>query len=146
MFGNEKYAHLPGPWEPTLTQRGVTPLKPQWFHILLALSDGEKHGSGIMRVVLEQSNAAVKLWPATLYGALEQLTDAGLIAELSGSGHHPKGQSERKKYYRLSRAGRAALEVEDIQTLMNKGLGEALNPNAVDFSGKLISTWAALRK
>lgn len=40
----------------------------------------------------------------------------------------------------------AALEEEDIQTLMNKGLEEALNPKAVDFSGKLISTWAALRK
>jgi len=39
-----------------------------------------------------------------------------------------------------------ALEAEDIQTLMNKGLEESLNPNAVDLSGKLISTWAALRK
>jgi len=35
-----------------------------------------------------------------------------------------------------------ALEEEDIQTLMNEGL----NPHAVDFSGKLVSTWAALRK
>ena len=38
----------------------------------------------------------------------------------------------------------AALEEEDIQTLMNEGLKESLT--AVDFSGKLISTWAALRK
>ena len=35
-----------------------------------------------------------------------------------------------------------ALEEEDIQTLINKGLPG----NAVDFSGKLVSTWAALRK
>ena len=35
----------------------------------------------------------------------------------------------------------AALEAEDIQTLMNEGL-----PQAVDPSGKLASTWAALRK
>ena len=35
----------------------------------------------------------------------------------------------------------AALEAEDIQTLMNEGL-----PRAVDPSGKLVSTWAALRK
>jgi hypothetical protein len=35
----------------------------------------------------------------------------------------------------------AALEEEDIQTLMNEGL-----PRAVDPSGKLVSTWAALRK
>jgi hypothetical protein len=35
----------------------------------------------------------------------------------------------------------AALEAEDIQTLMNEGL-----PQAVDLSGKLVSTWAALRR
>ncbi len=40
----------------------------------------------------------------------------------------------------------AALEEEDIQTLMNTGLKESLNPSAVDFSGKLVSTWAELRK
>ena len=39
-----------------------------------------------------------------------------------------------------------ALEEEDIQTLMNNGLEESINPNAVNFSGKLVSTWAALRK
>ncbi len=65
-----------------------------------------------MREVLNQSEDRIKLWPAALYGALEQLTNAGFIVELSGSGHHPKGQSERKKYYRLSRTGRDALEEE----------------------------------
>ena len=41
----------------------------------------------------------------------------------------------------------AALEEKDIQTLMNKGLKEWLkNPIAVDLSGKLVSTWAELRK
>ncbi len=87
-------------------------MKLQWFHILLALSDGEKHGSGIMREVLNQSEDRIKLWPATLYGALEQLTNSGFIVELRGSGRHPKGQSERKKYYRLSKTGREALEEE----------------------------------
>ena len=37
-----------------------------------------------------------------------------------------------------------ALGAEDIQTLMNKGLEEWVS--AVDSSGKLVSTWAALRK
>jgi hypothetical protein len=31
-------------------------------------------------------------------------------------------------------------------TLMNKGLKASLNPSAVELSGKLVSTWAALRK
>ena len=38
----------------------------------------------------------------------------------------------------------AALEPEDIQTLMDEGLKESFI--AVEFSGKLVSTWAALRK
>jgi hypothetical protein len=29
---------------------------------------------------------------------------------------------------------------------MDKGLKESLNPSAVDHTGKLVSTWAALRK
>ena len=38
-----------------------------------------------------------------------------------------------------------ALEVGDIQTLMNKGLKETLNPSAVDLSGKLAATWASIK-
>jgi hypothetical protein len=37
----------------------------------------------------------------------------------------------------------AALEVEDIQTLMNKGLEEVIS--AVEFSGKLTATWASIK-
>ena len=38
-----------------------------------------------------------------------------------------------------------ALEAGDIQTLMDKGLKESINPSAVDLSGKLASTWASLK-
>jgi len=38
-----------------------------------------------------------------------------------------------------------ALEEEDILTLMNKGLKESLYPSAVDVSGKLTTTWAAIK-
>jgi len=34
------------------------------------------------------------------------------------------------------------LEEKDIQTLMNNGLKESINPSAVDLSGKLVTTWA----
>ena len=33
------------------------PLKPQWFQILLALSDEPRHGQGIVAEVLEQDGA-----------------------------------------------------------------------------------------
>lgn len=92
--------------------RSHNPLKPQWYHVLVALSDGEKHGASIMRDVLDQTAGNMKLWPATLYGALEHLTEEGLTAELSSAGRHPAGESERKRYYRITRAGRRAVELE----------------------------------
>jgi len=81
------------------------------FHILLALSGGDLHGSGIVRVVLEQSDGALRLWPATLYGTLEQLAAEGLIRELEGD-ERPEGKSERRRYYRVTSSGRAALAAE----------------------------------
>jgi DNA-binding PadR family transcriptional regulator len=65
------------------------PLKSNWFHILLCLVEGEQHGYGIMQNVLERSGGKVHLWPATLYGSLKRLIQAGLIAE---SGDRPAAE------------------------------------------------------
>jgi DNA-binding PadR family transcriptional regulator len=86
------------------------PLKPHWFQILLALAGADRHGSGIMRAVLEQTQGALRLWPVMLYSSLEQLTDEGLIEAVPGG--RPAGESERRRYYRLTKRGRAALAEE----------------------------------
>lgn len=86
-------------------------LKPQWFHILLALSRDDLHGSGIVRAVLEQTNGELRLWPATLYGSLEALAEGGLIRELHPD-ERPKGASERRRYYGITPSGRTALAFE----------------------------------
>jgi hypothetical protein len=49
------------------------PLHQNWFHILLSLVGAEQHGYGIMQEVLERTNGAVRIWPATLYGTLQRL-------------------------------------------------------------------------
>ncbi|HUQ82901.1 MAG TPA: PadR family transcriptional regulator [Gemmatimonadaceae bacterium] len=87
-------------------------LKANIFHILVALIGDDKHGLAIVRDVLEQTDGAIHLWPATLYGTLEQLADDGLIEELGAIGQHPAGESERRRYYRLTRSGRAAVMAE----------------------------------
>jgi DNA-binding PadR family transcriptional regulator len=84
-------------------------LKPHWFYILLALADGDRHGSAIARDVQSLSGGAVRLWPATLYGSLDDLRVRQWIEELA---EHPEEESERRRYYRLTRAGRAALTDE----------------------------------
>jgi DNA-binding PadR family transcriptional regulator len=86
-------------------------LKTTWFYILLALAGEDLHGLGIARDVLSLSDGSVRLWPATLYGAIEELADRGWIAELDEP-RRPADESERKRYYRLTRAGRAVLTAE----------------------------------
>ena len=87
-------------------------VKPHQFHILVALLDGDRHGLAIVRDVLDQTGGSLRLWPATLYGALEQLAHDGLIEPLSDLGEHPEGESERRRYYRISRRGRQAVSEE----------------------------------
>lgn len=84
------------------------PLTPATFHILLALAGGERHGYAIMREVAEQTDEAIRLGPGTLYGALNRLVDQGLIEELDERGEG----DERRRYYKLTRAGRALAAAE----------------------------------
>ena len=77
------------------------PLKTQWFHILLSLAGEEQHGYGIMQEVLERTTGKVRLWPATLYGSIKRLIEAGLIEE-STDRPAPELDDARRRYYRLS--------------------------------------------
>ena len=87
------------------------PLKTNWFHILLSLSDQEQHGYGIMQEVLDRTDGAVRLWPATLYGSLKRLIAGGLIEE-SEERPAPELDDARRRYYKLTRLGKRVLELE----------------------------------
>jgi len=88
------------------------PVKPQWFHILLALSEESRHGSGIVRSILEQTDGKLRLWPATLYGSLDELSARGWIEELVDPLERPRGESERKRIYRITPIGARILKAE----------------------------------
>ncbi len=87
-------------------------LKQHWFHILLALAEGATHGAEIRRRVAEHTDGSMKLYPAMLYGSLEDLQDGALIAEVDERSGRPTGENERYRYYRLTPAGRKALAAE----------------------------------
>jgi DNA-binding PadR family transcriptional regulator len=87
-------------------------LKPHAFHILVALSEGDGHGSGIQRRVRELTEGEVQLWPVTLYRTLDELVDGGLISELETPEERPAGASRRRRYYRLTDDGAAAVADE----------------------------------
>jgi DNA-binding PadR family transcriptional regulator len=87
------------------------PLKTNWFHILLSLAGEEQHGYGIMQEVLERTGGKLRLWPATLYGTIKRLIDAGLVEE---SDERPAAEFDdaRRRYYCLTRFGRRVLDAE----------------------------------
>lgn len=87
------------------------PLPAAAFHILLALAGGERHGYALMADVEQLSDGAVRIGPGTLYGSIKRLLAAGLIAE-TDSRPDPDLDDQRRRYYQLTGAGRAALSAE----------------------------------
>lgn len=83
-------------------------LRSNWFHVLVALAGEDLHGSAIAEDVLERTDGALRLWPATLYRTLDDMVEENLIEELTGTAH-PDGESRRKRYYRITERGRAEL-------------------------------------
>lgn len=90
------------------------PLTPVVFHILAALADhpeGVLHGYAIARRVEDDSEGAVSMGPGTLYGSLKRMQGDGLIAEAEDPGRDG-AHADRRRYYRLTPEGRAALRAE----------------------------------
>ena len=86
-------------------------MKPHWFFILLSVSAAPRYGTAIQDDVRELSGGDVRLWPATLYGSLEELVEHGWLEEVAED-ERPAGISGRERFYRMTRAGRVALERE----------------------------------
>ena len=85
-----------------------SPLAPAAFLILFALAGGEMHGYAIMQEARKLSEDRFQMGPATLYTTIQRLLEGGLIRETPG----PKRGDSRRRYYRLTGEGNAALQAE----------------------------------
>ncbi len=101
------------------------PLGASTFYILLALAGSERHGYGVMKEVEAHTAGAVKLGPGTLYRIIKQLLADGWIAELDDV-----SDAERRRYYRLTRRGRAIAiaEAERLDELVSLARERRLLP------------------
>ena len=72
-----------------------------------------------MQEVLNRTLGKVRLWPATLYGSIKRMIDAGLIEE-SDERPAPELDDARRRYYRLTELGKKVLhaECERLQELV----------------------------
>jgi DNA-binding PadR family transcriptional regulator len=91
--------------------RDHLPLKPDLFHILLALEEGDRHGYGIIKEVERSTAGEIRLEPSPLYRRLKRLLEAGIVEE-SEKRPAPELDDERRRYYRLTEHGRRIVAAE----------------------------------
>jgi PadR family transcriptional regulator, regulatory protein PadR len=85
--------------------------EPTYF-LLAGLLDGPRHGYAIAQLARELSGGRVGLSAGTLYGALERLSDQGLITAVG----ELRVGGRRRRVYELTEEGRAQL-VEEAERL-----------------------------
>lgn len=102
-----------------MPKRKLDPLPAAAFQILLSLADEDRHGYGIMRQVEQQTGGRMRLGPGTLYSSIHALLEESLIDEVDRSAESAPAD-ERRRYYRLTSAGRkiARAEAERLADLL----------------------------
>jgi DNA-binding PadR family transcriptional regulator len=90
------------------------PLTAAMFNVMLALSDGDKHGYAILKDVAAQTNGEVQLSTGTLYGIVKRLLHEGMIVELR---RRPAAEDDdsRRRYYHLTAEGRKVAVAEAVR-------------------------------
>ena len=89
--------------------KALLPLQPTTFHILLSLSDEDRHGYAIILEVSRRTQGELKLSAGTLYRSIQRMVESGLITEIRT---RPEFDDERRRYYRITPLGRAVAEAE----------------------------------
>jgi len=88
--------------------RTFLPMKPLVFQVLVALSDGERHGWSLVKEV-QQRAGGERVLPANFYRTLRTMLSDGLIEE---SGKRHTGDDERRRYFKLTLLGDGAARAE----------------------------------
>jgi DNA-binding PadR family transcriptional regulator len=112
------------------------PLKPIDFHVLLVLTEGARHGYGIVKQIEARSEGRIRLQPGNLYRYLRRLVDEGLVKPadrrpvVANAGEPQAGEAAeaRRRYYEVTPLGRRVLgaEVDRMRALVaaaESGLG-----------------------
>lgn len=90
------------------------PLPRDTFHILVSLADRDRHGYSVMKDVLDRTDGALRLSPSSLYASIRRLLEKELIEELAER-PDPEHDDERRRYYRLTKLGRAVATAEALR-------------------------------
>ena len=98
----------------------LLPLSAAVFHILLAIADEPRHGYAIMQDIDARTDGIVRVGPGMLYGSIKWLLAEGFIEPSPRRARAP--EDERRRYYRLTPAGRGLLRAESARLEAAVGL------------------------
>ena len=79
--------------------------------ILKALALGELHGLGVSRRIEQITKGTFQVKPGSLFPALHRMEEGGWLESYWGESEN----NRRAKYYKLTKAGRKALEHESSE-------------------------------
>jgi len=89
----------------------LLPLPAATFHILMAVSDEDRHGYAIIQDIAARTNGELKMSAGTLYRSIQRMLDQGLLIE-TDTRPAPAQDDERRRYYRISKYGIAVARAE----------------------------------
>jgi DNA-binding PadR family transcriptional regulator len=90
-----------------MAAKTIDSLTPLSAAILFALAGGASHGYAIIREIETMTGGEMRPNTGSMYLALHRLLEDGLIEESNGP-----GEDARRRYYRLTEAGRSAAKAE----------------------------------
>ena len=113
----------------SIRPEALLPLPAATFHILVALSGGDRHGYALLQEIADHSGGEVRLTAATLYRSIQRMLDQRLIAELRER-PAPDEDDERRRYYRITPLGRlvASAEARRLAQMVSLARKRGLGP------------------
>jgi DNA-binding PadR family transcriptional regulator len=110
----------------------LLPLPAATFHILMALTDQDRHGYAIIQDVAVRTGGELKLSAGTLYRSIQRMLEQGLLAE-TRERPDPDEDDERRRYYRITPLGTAVARAEArrLSDLVRMARACGLAPRAI---------------
>ena len=89
----------------------LLPLKPQDYHILFVVLEGECHGYRMVKEIDRQTGGQIRMEAGNLYRSLRRMIGQGLIIE-SLRRPAPESDDERRRYYGITDFGKRVFAAE----------------------------------
>jgi DNA-binding PadR family transcriptional regulator len=91
--------------------------------MLLALSQGERHGYALKREIMQRTAGKLNLGSCALYGSINRMLEQDLIEE---SDERPDAHldDQRRRYYRITSLGRRVAQAEAVRLRQLVSLAE----------------------